>query len=474
VRNLSTGLLQARDKETEAALRLDRALLLAHMGKTGEARADHMRILEIDPENRTNLLEFGRMLSIAGQKKAARIVYAEAVKKHPGDVVSRVNYGGLLLEAEDAVGAREQFEAALAIDPELLQAHGGMYYALSKLGEAEVAEVHQRRSFGKKSLFKTAYKGSGEPIPVILLLASNGGNTPIEKLLDDRIFETYVVVADFFDERVALPEHELIVNGIGDCDQAEAALLAAERILRSLSAPVINAPAAVKQTRRHNNAVRLSKVSGLRTPATLLLSSAELAQEQAAEKLAFHGLRFPLLLRAPGFHMGQHFVRVESPEVLRDCLADLPAEQLLAIELLDARGADGYARKYRVMMVDGELYPLHLAISADWKIHYFNADMAERPEHRAEERCFLTDMAGVLGDKAIAALREVQATLRLEYGGIDFGLNAAREVLLFEANATMVVEQPQDDSKWNYRRAAVTRIHEAVREMLMRRIGVPA
>jgi hypothetical protein len=72
---------------------------------------------------------------------------------------------------------------------------------------------------------------------------------------------------------------------------------------------------------------------------------------------------------------------------------------VLAIEYLDARGADGCARKYRVMMVGGELYPLHLAISQDWKIHYFSADMAERAEHRAEEAIFLADMPAALGGK---------------------------------------------------------------------------
>ena len=77
-------------------------------------------------------------------------------------------------------------------------------------------------------------------------------------------------------------------------------------------------------------------------------------------------------------------------------------------------------------------------------------------------------MVGVLGDKAMVALERVQAALGLDYGGIDFGLSLQGEVLLFEANATMVVEQPDEDPRWDYRRAAVARIHAGVREMLMR------
>jgi hypothetical protein len=93
--------------------------------------------------------------------------------------------------------------------------------------------------------------------------------------------------------------------------------------------------------------------------------------------------------------------------------------------------------------------------------------MVDRAGHRAEEAEFLTNMPGVLGSKAMAALQLVQASLGLDYGGIDFGLNRQGEVLLFEANATMVVEQPNADQRWDYRRAAVERIHDAVRKLFL-------
>jgi hypothetical protein len=124
------------------------------------------------------------------------------------------------------------------------------------------------------------------------------------------------------------------------------------------------------------------------------------------------------------------------------------------------------------MMVGGQLYPLHLAISKQWKVHYFSADMRDRPEHREEEAKFLADMQGVLGAKAMAALNRLTAAMRLDYGGIDFAVNQRGEILLFEANATMVVEQPDGDLRWDYRRAAVERIHAAVRHLLLTGAGL--
>jgi hypothetical protein len=121
--------------------------------------------------------------------------------------------------------------------------------------------------------------------------------------------------------------------------------------------------------------------------------------------------------------------------------------------------------------VDGRIYPLHLAVSRHWKVHYFTADMADDPDHRGEDAAFLDDMPKVLGDKAVAALERIRDALCLDYGGIDFGLGPGGGVLPFEANATMAVIPPGPDERWAYRRPAVTRILDAVRAMMMRRAG---
>jgi hypothetical protein len=147
----------------------------------------------------------------------------------------------------------------------------------------------------------------------------------------------------------------------------------------------------------------------------------------------------------------------------------LPGDDLLAIEYLGARGHDGNARKYRVMIVGGRIYPMHLAISRQWKVHYFTADMADRPDYRSEEAAFLADMPAVIGQKALAALERIARELALDYGGIDFGVSPAGDVLLFEANATMVVNPPEADERWAYRRVAVGKILDSVSAMILQR-----
>ena len=296
--------------EREIVLRLERALLLTHLDRSLEARSDHLRVLGLDETNRANLLELGRLLVNTGQRKAAHVVYAKAVEHHPNDIISLVNLGSAILALDDPAGARQQYEAALRIDPNLPEAHGGMYYALNRLGEREAAEQHRQKAFGAKNLFQSLYRGEAPPIPILLLVSSTGGNTPIEKLLDETIFQTYVVVADFFTAKTSLPDHQLIFNGICDVEIASDALYAAEALLSRSSAPVLNKPSAVLATSRCENSLRMAHLPGVRTARTMLYPYALLAGDEGPAELANDGFEYPLLLRVPGFHMGDHFLEV--------------------------------------------------------------------------------------------------------------------------------------------------------------------
>jgi hypothetical protein len=164
-------------------------------------------------------------------------------------------------------------------------------------------------------------------------------------------------------------------------------------------------------------------------------------------------------------------VRVAAAPDLAAAASALPGQEVLVIEPLVGRGGDGNARKCRVMIIDGQLYPLHLAISAEWKVHYFTAQMAGSAAHREEERRFLADMPGYLGPRAMAGLAWIAETLALDYGGIDFAIGDAGEVQLFEANATMAIVPPPPDPLWEYRRAACDAALTAAASMLLRRAG---
>jgi glutathione synthase/RimK-type ligase-like ATP-grasp enzyme len=445
--------------ETSLSEALERARALARRAEDEDAKLAYVDVLRQDPTNFFALNELAALALAGGYRSAARTAYLQAVQHHPDNKIARVNLANVLREEHDLPGAKIHYLAALSIDPDLHEAHQGMAWVL-KEQHLDGAEEHWRRGYSGRALITKPYRGTGIDVPLLLLVSARGGNIPTQLWIDDRRFTIHAVYAEFYDLDLALPPHALVVNAVGDADLCDAALERAEQLLAHSNAPVINRPSRVRATGRAENARRLAAIAGVIAPKIDVSSRTALP---AADDLCF-----PLLLRSPGFHTGRHFVYVESRAGLPEALASLAGEELLVIQYLDARGADGMARKYRVMFVDGVAYPLHLAISADWKVHYFSADMARNAAFREEERLFLKNMPAMLGTRAMAALEQIGAVLDLEYAGIDFALAPDGSVLLFEANATMVVFPPGPEPMWDYRRAAINDVMEAATRMLIK------
>jgi len=439
-----------------------RARALAARGEDAAALQDYLAALRDHPGDFAVLSEFAALAHGRQFRAAARTACEQAVRCHPDNPLAHSNLANLLHEAGDPAAARHHYDAALALDAGFAPAHRGLARLLDAQADP-AATAHRRLGFAAHAVATLPYRGTGTAAAILLLVAAAGGNVPTHHWIDDRRHAVTVLHADFHDPAQPLPPHDLIVNAIGEADLCAAALAGAAAIVARSTAPVINPPDGVRATGRADNARRLAGIAGLRPPRIEVLARRDLA---AAARLGF-----PLLLRTPGCHTGRNFHLVAGPGDLAPTAAALPGDELLAIEYLDARGADGMARKYRVMFVDGTAYPLHLAIAADWKVHYFTADMAASAAHRAEEQRFLADMPGVLGRRAMAALAGLAATLGLDYAGADFALAADGSLLLFEANATMVVYPPGPEPIWDYRRPAVDAILAALERMLARRLA---
>jgi hypothetical protein len=298
------------------------------------------------------------------------------------------------------------------------------------------------------------YRGERWPVPALLLVSTDGGNLYAEQLLDDRLFQTTKLFVEAFEPGMTLPPHRIVFNAIADADRNQATLARAGSILQQTNARVLNDPSRVAATGRAEVARRLAHVEGVRTPRIA----------------AFDPHRppaFPFLLRVSGFHMGRHFVRVDDVASLAQARAALPAKRLDCIEYLDTRSSDGWFRKYRVIMVSGGIYPLHLAVAREWKVHYFSSAMFDVEAFRHEERAFLEDMVAAIGNPAARALQAIADELGLDYGGIDFGIDGAGKLVVFEANAAMTVIPPDDDERFVYRRGPTERVLEAMRRLTM-------
>jgi glutathione synthase/RimK-type ligase-like ATP-grasp enzyme len=449
----------------EIGLYFGRACCLEDLGRIDEALMAYVEVLNREPTHFGGLTNLGSLLFEHGRADEAKPYIVAAATLYPADPVAQINLAQLHAEHGDAAAAIAAYTSALQAKPDSLHAHLGLAKVYTELGDMERVQQHLDRAFAEPKAWSYPYRGSAPPLSVLLLVSAFGGDMVTNLFFDDAVVQKGVLLADSVRGALTVPPYHVLFNAIGDADRSRPSLERAAAIAAASPAAVINDPAAVLRTGRVETMQRLSGIAGVRAPRTERLARAELT----AHALTQRGFTFPLLLRSPGHHAGDHFAVVTAPADLASVAATLPGRELLAIEYLDARGADGDVRKYRVVAVDGRLFPVHLAIAPQWKVHYFSAEMSDRADHRAEEAVFLDDMAAVVGERGVRALAAICATMELDYAGVDFGLAADGTILVFEANATMAVYPPDDGPTWGYRRRAVDRVIAAVRGMLVAR-----
>jgi tetratricopeptide (TPR) repeat protein len=323
---------------------LEEARGLARRAADEPAKRAYLDVLRRDPTSLDALLELARLALRSGHRSAARTAYQQAIFCHPDDPTARVNLANLLIESGEFEAAKAELHAAIAARPNLAAAHQGLARVLTALGETDAAADHRRRGFAPGGLAQQPFWGEGAGVAVLLLVSDAGGNIPTRDLLDDTRFAVTALYAERHDPALSLPPHALIFNAIGDADLCGEALRNARAIVARSPAPVANAPDKVRATGRAEIARRLGGMADVIAP--------EIATYRRADLLAAD-LPYPRLIRSPGFHTGQHFVRVERREDLAAAIRDLPGDELLSIAPLDARGADGLSRKYRVMLIGG-------------------------------------------------------------------------------------------------------------------------
>ncbi|MGC2244433.1 MAG: tetratricopeptide repeat protein [Candidatus Aquilonibacter sp.] len=388
--------------------------------------------------------------------ESARIVLTQAVARHATSSAAHSALGGVLLELNDLDGAREAFLISLRENPMQRKAWAGLGVVFERTGDLEAADRAWHEAFRDGGPAVSTYRGTQEPVRVLLLRSAVDGNIPLRAVLDDRIFVWITLFVESFHEGMMLPPHSVVFNLVGNADLRTRALDKAEAVLHATTAPVINHPTRVRETGRAQIADRLRDIPGIVTPRMLVRVRGAFEEDP--------GLGWPLLVRSLGFHTGEHFVKIDDPSNVRAAVAELPGEELLAIEYLDTRDDDGLYRKYRVLTIDGQLYPLHLAVSREWKVHYFTAD--HNAASRAQERAFLESMESAIGGDAATALQRAARALDFEYGGIDFGIDRLRRVVVFEANPTMAIVPPTKQPDDAYRRSAIERAIDATRAMI--------
>ncbi|CAB3757973.1 MULTISPECIES: ATP-grasp domain-containing protein [Burkholderia] len=365
------------------------------------------------------------------------------------------------------------YRHTLAVNPSLANAHQNLAALYATAGRHADAHAHRERAYRLQRVFVEPALDADARRLLIVGVGGGTGNVPLDALLPFRTITRIKYAIDYADdaEDAQLPPHDLVFNAVGDPDIAAPLAARLARFAGRSAVPVLNPPDAIAHTHRDRTAARLAALPDVLVPPCVRIENARGPLDVLLRRLALAGVTFPLLLRPAGAHGGDGVTLHATPDTFAAALARLDGPAY-ATAFRDTRGADGCFRKYRAIFVDRVPYPYHLAISTHWLVHYFSADMTSTPWKLDEERRFLDDPHAALGATASRALAAIGRQLDLDYGGIDFALTGDGRVVVFEANATMLVHREAADGPLAHKNPHIERIAHAFARMLDTRPGL--
>jgi tetratricopeptide (TPR) repeat protein len=452
--------LHARPDDIDALCHL--ALLLEEIDRMAEAAEACRHLLSLQPEHATALCVLGTAQHSLGDRAAAIATYRHCLRAKPDFAKAHFNLGQLLVAQGRGAEAVASFESAIAArpdDPRALVELGNLLQDSDpQRSHACFVQAHHLRPLTTWPATQALAEFS-----VLLIMAPNVANVPVTYLVGKSNYAAHFVSllpGIDYDIDFLRAHADVVVNLVSDADQGRAMLPLAGDLVRRLGQPVINHPDKIQRTDRAEISVLLADIPGCRIPKVVRVDRAELASGRETQDR----FTLPTLLRIAGKHGGDDFDYIETPDALASFLARSPAEDYYAIQFIAYSSPDGYFRKYRLIFTDGGIYPYHLAIGDQWKVHHYTTSMGRHGWMQDEERAFLADPAAVFSPTNFAALRAIQAKVGLDHFGIDCSLDSNGDLVVFEVNASMLVHG--DNTDFPYKDPYVDVIKAAFDKML--------
>jgi len=430
------------------------------VGRAQEAITVLQAALQQTPEDAATYAMLAEALRADGQDSAANEAELAAIALTQRSALIFYNLGTLYMMTQRPALAMQWFRLALGIDPELVAAHQNLASVLDLEGNTAEAQHHRDEAYRKQCLFID--EPSANVRTVLILCTAGTGNTPFEYLLPQPRNRRIRWIMEYatLDQLAEMPQYDVVFNAIGDQDVTVATQNMVQRVLARCDKPVLNLPEHIAHTTRDAIPVLLHGIERILVPLTVRLS--------ANSELTHTGIKPPLLLRPVGSHGGHgQQLLMDTATLARVEIGD--AAELYVSAYYDYRSDDSYYRKYRVIFIDGQLYPYHLAISEHWQVHYINADMLQNSWKLDEEKRFLAHPEQALGKEGMEALNKVGQRMGLDYFGIDLSVMTDGRILIFEANATMLVHTESFHQQLKFKNPYIQKIIDAFEALLAKR-----
>ncbi len=332
-------------------------------------------------------------------------------------------------------------------------------------GNRESGLALQAMALQRQKLYR---RPSLQPDPFRLLaLAAPGDfmmNTPLEFLLEETNVSLdilYLRQGESFPHE--LPECDAVFVAVAESDANQPILEAIAQASQSIARPLVNDAKKIARLTRDGAWSLLQDAAGVVYPPNW-----RVARGRLADFALPRGWRYPIIARPVGSHAGNDLHKLDDDAGLDDYLKAQPAQEFYIAPFVDYSNEDGLFRKYRIALVDGAAFPVHMAISKNWMVHYLNADMFDNASHRAEEKQFMNRFDEDFGRRHARALKSVVERTGLDYLLLDCAETSGGELLIFETGTAMIVHSLDPIEIFPYKPAHMGRLFSGFTRMLHR------
>ena len=385
----------------------------------------------------------------------------------------------MALSGTDMMPLRAELIERATLDPGDANALWDLSMLLQLTGNHDLALQVQSQALHEGRRYHVP--ASVEPARVRLLAIMGPGdlmaNTPIECLLegtDVALDIVYVTRECALPD--TLPDHDVLMVCVGENDDNRPLLDRLAFDLREWPKPVVNLAEYILGVSRDGVCARLQGAPGIARPVTARVPRATLAEIADGRReltTVLPNATFPIIARPAGSHAGTGLVKIDALSEIAAYLEVQPDAEFCLTPFVDYRQPDGLFRKYRIALIDGRPFLGHLAISEHWMIHYLNAGMAESAEKRAEEARVMATFDDDFARRHQAAFAAIAERIGLDYLGIDCGETPDGQLLIFEADNSMVIHDMDPVDLYPYKHPQMQKLFAGFRDMLFARMTRP-
>ena len=264
---------------------------------------------------------------------------------------------------------------------------------------------------------------------------------------------------------------DLIWNLITDPDQNPRTLEVCQKMLAGVRVPVVNPPALLHRTRRHEIPKVLAGIENVQAPKVLLLKYPSL--ERVRTLAAQSDFAFPAILRTTGSHNGEVLGVFNSVEDLAPIFGDRKTEYYLT-EFVDVRGDDRLYRKTRFFFCGDQIITRQHVIADEWSVHGSSSRGVMQGNERliSEGRTMLVEGFESLPETVRQTVHAIRQRIGLDYCGLDCCLMPDGRVVVFECNATMSFKPHKGKNPaTQHNQAAYPRMFKALDRLIRRKAG---